>query len=452
MGKLFGSSGIRGISNKNLTPDLAMKIGLSIVTEGGTGEVLIAHDTRISKDMFLSAMTSGLLSAGAKVKIIGLATTPTLAYLTKKLGASYGIMITASHNPPQYNGIKIFDQDGIAYDEFRENRIENILFSGSFQRVSWNRINPSYRCEYEIEKYKTLISEVTKFEKEWNIAVDFGCGASCLIGPRIFKELGINIVPINAQPDGFFPGRSPEPDQDSLIELCMIVKELKMDGGIAYDGDADRFAIVDETGNFLIMDKALARYSAYLVEKEKGNIVVPIDTSLCVEEAVTEKGGKIIKSGIGDSKVAKAIIENKAIFGGEVSGAWINPKFHFCPDGILSSVLFLKAVEENEETISKYVSKIRTYPTLRTKINCQDELKPDIIQKYNVRITERIPNIKEILTLDGVRITTEDGWLLVRPSGTEPTIRIVSEATKKELSQKYFDIGLDTIKEILKEI
>ncbi|KON28002.1 hypothetical protein AC481_03005 [miscellaneous Crenarchaeota group archaeon SMTZ-80] len=452
MGKLFGSSGVRGISNKELSPNEIMKIGQSIVAEEGEGEVLIAHDTRTSKAIFFNAITSGLLSGGAEIKVLGLATTPSLAYLTKELSVKYGIMITASHNPPQYNGIKVFDNDGIAYDDSKENRIEDVYFSKKFRLVSWNEIKNVEEYSHKLEDYIELISTSVEFHNKWNIALDIGCGASCFLAPRIIKNLNLNFMSINAQPDGFFPGRLSEPTETSLEDLSNIVKELDFDLGIAFDGDADRVAFIDEKGHFISMDKALAAYSAYLVEKEGGNIVVPIDTSSCVDEAVLKKGGKVIRTGVGDSKVAKGLKKYSAIFGGEVSGAWINPKFHFCPDGILSGILFLKAVEEDGRSISDFVSEIPSYPIVRTKVKCQNTLKNKIMNKVYERITKPFQNITEILTLDGVRVSTEDGWLLIRPSGTEPTIRVVAEAKNIKLSKKYLGIGINIIKEILKGI
>ncbi len=451
MGKIFGTSGIRGISNKDLTPELAIKVGLAAVTESGKGEVLLAHDTRTTSQMFLNAIIAGLLSCGADAKILGLATTPCLAYLTKALNAKFGVMLTASHNPPEYNGIKLFDNEGIAYDEVRENRIEDIIFSERFSvRARWDEIGHTRQCEYEVEKYIELISNAVSFKKEWRLAVDFGNGASCKIAPEIFDRVGVDFVSINAQPDGFFPGRSPEPNEDSLKELSSVVEELGLDAGVAYDGDADRMAIIDEGGNFLSMDKALAAYAAHLVEKNKGTVVVPIDTSICVDEAVLEKGGKIIRTGIGDVKVAEATKKHKAIFGGEVSGAWVNQKFHLCPDGVLSSMLFLKAVEEVGKTVSSLVSEIHSYPILRTKVNCPNELKYKIMKELGEKIKGKFADIKEILTIDGVRVSTDEGWLLIRPSGTEPIIRIVSEAKTMKASRKYLKIGEAIIKEILK--
>ncbi|MCK5616016.1 phosphoglucosamine mutase, partial [Candidatus Pacearchaeota archaeon] len=263
MGKLFGTSGIRGVSNKDLKPDLVIKVGQSTVTESGKGVVLVAHDTRTTSQMFLNAIVAGLLSCGAEVKILGLATTPTLAYLTKALNAKFGIMLTASHNPPEYNGIKLFDNTGMAFNEIRENKIEDIFFSGQFRYVDWDNIKTSSQCEDEIEKYIEFISNAVSFDKKWKLAVDFGCGASCHIAPEIFKRLNVDLISMNAHPDGVFPSRTSEPTQSSSKDLCKVVKELELDAGVVYDGDADRMAIIDENGNFLSMDKALAAYTAY---------------------------------------------------------------------------------------------------------------------------------------------------------------------------------------------
>ncbi len=359
-------------------------------------------------------------------------------------------MLTASHNPPEYGGIKLFDKSGMAYDEIRENRIEEIINSKKFRYANWNEIKTSSKCEEEIERYIELISNSVTFDREWKLGVDFGNGASCGIAPEIFRRLNVKLVSINAQPDGSFPGRPSEPIQESLRELSSIVKDLKLDAGFAYDGDADRMAFIDEKGNFLSMDRALTAYASYLVEKERGVVVVPINTSISVDEAIQVKGGKIVRTGIGDVKVAQAVKKHNAVFGGEVSGSWINPNFHLCPDGVLSSILFLKAVEEKSETVSGFTSGIRSYPILRAKINCPNELRGKMMEKISEKIKEKIPDIKKISTIDGVHVSKEDGWLLIRPSGTEPIIRVVSEAKTNKASRKYLDAGVAIVKEVLK--
>ena len=450
MNRLFGTSGIRGISNKDLTPLLAMKVGLAAVTESENGKALIAYDTRTSSQMFLHAITAGLLSGGVNVEVIGLTTTPALAYLTKILKAKFGVMLTASHNPPEYNGIKLFDNEGIAYNEVRENRIADILHSTNFRFVDWDKIGTSSYIEHEIDRYIEFISNTVEFDKTWQVAIDPGCGASSNIAPAIFEKLNFRFISINSQPSGFFLGRPSEPSEDSLTDLSLITKKLGLDAGIAYDGDADRMAIIDEKGTLVSMDKALAAYSSHLIEKEKGCIVVPIDTSMCVDEAVQEKGGEVLRTGIGDVKVAEVIKKNGAIFGGEVSGAWINPKFHLCPDGILSSILFLKAVEEEQRSVSSFISEINSYPILRTKVNCPNKSKQKTMKLANEMIKKEFSNIKEIQTMDGLRISTESGWLLIRPSGTEPIIRIVSEANTMKIAKEYLEIGEQIVKKASK--
>ncbi|MEM3703677.1 MAG: phosphoglucosamine mutase, partial [Candidatus Bathyarchaeia archaeon] len=237
--KLFGSSGLRGLINFELTPILAVKVGMAVGACAKAGKVLVARDTRNSGLMLENALVSGLMACGAKVYCLGVLPTPVLAYLTKRLGADAGLMVTASHNPPQYNGIKIFDKNGMAYDERCQGKLEKIIERGDFGLAEWRNLG---RVEYgdESQLYVDVVLKSLKLGKKWRVVVDPGCGATSHIAPKIFQMLGCEVKAINSQLDGFFPCRSPEPNAESLKPLSKIVKKLKADIGVAYDGDGDR--------------------------------------------------------------------------------------------------------------------------------------------------------------------------------------------------------------------
>ena len=452
MPKLFGTSGIRGIANEDLTAELAIKVALALATKAGRGTFLVGRDTRISGECLENAIVSGILSAGANVRKLGIVPTPALAFLTKKYGLDFGIMITASHNPPQFNGIKIFNRNGVALNTEQQEDIERIIESENFKLAEWNEIGECRDASHWIEDYIKLITENMSLERSWRIVVDAGCGATFALAPLIFRALGCKVKAINAQPDGFFPARSPLPDEESLKPLCNIVRKLKADIGLAYDGDGDRMVAVDEEGNLAPLDQTLALYAAYAVKRAGGGtIVTHVEASMCVEKVVEKVGGKVVRSKVGDVSISSAMKECDAVFGGEPCGAWIHPEYHYCPDGILSSVLLLKMLEERGDGLSQLLKQVPRYPILREKIECPNMLKEKVMQKVEHKIEFVFPDFKEKLTVDGVRLSLCEGWVLVRPSGTEPLIRVTVEAERADLANEIMRKALQFVNRVIRE-
>ncbi|MFQ6076449.1 MAG: phosphoglucosamine mutase [Candidatus Bathyarchaeia archaeon] len=450
--RLFGTSGIRGIVNTEITPKLSLQTGLAIATHlNNKGAVTVAHDTRTSSPMLEAALSSGLLGGGCDVLRMGLAPTPVLAYLTMGLDAAAGLMITASHNPPEYNGIKVFNGDSMAYTDEQQAEIQRIIEDGRFRRVPWHGVGSSTNVE-ETERYVEMVLGAVELSRRWRVAIDPGCGATCHIAPQILRRLGCSVTAINAQPDGFFPGRGPEPTPSSLSSLSRIVRSVGADVGFAYDGDGDRMALVDERGEVSPSDRLLAAYAGHVVRRSGGGVVVThVGASMCVDEAVEAEGGRVLRMGVGDVNIAIGLRESGALFGGEPVGSWIHPDHHLCPDGILSSVLVLKALEEKGETPSQFVSRVPTYPVLRAKVDCPDQLKGGVMGRLKKRLLEAFPDYKEVLGLDGIRLSLEGGWLLVRPSGTEPVIRITSEAESVGRAEGMMEGCLQTLRLAIKE-
>ena len=404
MPKLFGTSGIRGIANREVTSELALKVGLALATYIENGSFLVARDTRVSGEMIENALTAGILAGGANANKLGIAPTPALAFLTKKHGLNAGVMITASHNPPEYNGIKIFNSDSTGLNEKQQEEIEKIIEHENFRLAEWNKIGKCVDVKYWIKDYIHQILGSLSFKKSWFVVIDPGCGATSAVAPFIFRELGCKVRALNAQPDGFFPGRSPLPDEENLEPLCRVVHQLKADIGIAYDGDGDRVVFIDENGCFVSLDRSLALYAEYIIEKERGGtIVTNVEASMCIEEAVEKVGGMVLRTRVGDVSIANYMKSCGAVFGGEPCGAWIHPKYHLCPDGILSSVLFLKMLEEKDAKLSELISRIPSYPILRRKVECPNHVKAIVMQKVEDNIVELFPNFKGKTTVDGVR-------------------------------------------------
>ncbi len=449
MKRLFGSSGVRGLANVDLTPRFAAQVGLAVATFSKAKKVLVARDTRDSGLMFEKAVVSGLTSGGADVYCLGVVPTPVLAFLIKRMNADAAIMITASHNPPPYNGIKIFDCRGLAYDDEAENEIEDIIAHENFALTDWRVIGIAKSTDQTSDYIDSIPASVT-LQRAWHVVVDAGCGATHAVAPKILTRLGCKLTTLNSQPDGFFPARSPEPTPESLMPLAGVVKCLNADLGVAYDGDGDRVAFVDHEGRFAEFDRALASYAAYMTGKKGGGTVVTnIEASMCIDRMVEANGGKVIRTKVGDVYVSKEIMRRRAVFGGEPCGAWIHPQFHYCPDGILSSVLLLKALDIEGITLADFVSRTPKFPTLRKNVACKNDAKYKVAEELVQGIKTAFPSYRELSKVDGLRIVLEEGWLLVRASGTEPMIRLTAEGeslkTAKEIMRKAVGLVSKTV-------
>ncbi len=449
--KLFGSSGVRGAVNTDLTPDLALRISLATATYIKSGKMLVARDTRASGLMLENAVVAGLLAGGVDVDCLGVVPTPVLAWLTKRVKATAGIMLTASHNPPKYNGIKIFHGDSVAYGEIDQNRIETIIQNGSFKLADWPRIGKALSTN-QTHLYEDMILEKIHLGKRWHVAVDPGCGATHHLAPMILKSLGCKVTAINAQPDGFFPARNSEPNEESLQSFGEIVRELGADLGVAYDGDGDRVAFIDEEGSFVDFDRCLAAYAAYAMnEKQGGAIVTNVEASMCVEKMVEKKRGRVIRVRVGDVYVSREMRDHGSVFGGEPCGAWIHPTFHYCPDGVLSSALLLKALEEKEIRMSEFVSQVPQYPTLRENIPCGNETKHKLVSRTGDQLKTLFPKYKDFSMIDGVRLTLDDGWILIRASGTEPLLRLTVEGESLRAAKQIMKESVRLVRRVIKE-
>ncbi len=449
--KLFGSSGIRGVANEDLTLTLSAQIGMTVATLAKNHKVLVARDTRTTGPMIADSVISGLLANGANVDSLGIIPTPVLAYLTRKLRADAGVMITASHNPPEHNGIKIFAKDTTSCGPRQQYRIEKTIHSGNFGLPGWKSIGRSTKSEQKNTYVETILSRI-KLRQKWKIIVDAGCGATFELAPRIFKRLACTTVALNAQPDGYFPARSPEPTANSLRPLAATVRALGCDVGFGYDGDGDRVAFIDEKGDFADFDRVLAAYAAFIVEKHGGGIVVTnVEASMCVDKLVESCGGRVLRTRVGDVFVSAEIKKSKSVFGGEPCGAWIHPSFHYCPDGILSSVLILKALEEKGISLSAWLRQVPSYPMKRQNIACDNERKDKIVDLTEHALKTVFRGIKEVSKVDGIRLTLKDGWVLVRASGTEPLIRLTVEGESLRSAEAIMSRSVKVVQNLIGE-
>jgi len=427
MARLFGSSGVRGLVNADLTPQLACKVASAVVTHAKAKRAIVARDTRVSGDLIESALVSGLLSCGVDVLLAGVVPTPVCAYAAKVFGVDVGFMITASHNPPQYNGIKVFNGNSLSYTDPQQDAVEAIIADGRFGLANWRQLGRVTSVD-ATEPYLEMAKKAASLKKQWCVVVDPGCGAAYNLGPRLFKALGCKVTALNAQPDGYFPARKSEPNAESLQDLSKVVEALDADIGVAFDGDADRVAFVDESGGFVSFDRSLAAYAAFVLKQSGGGLVVTnVEASMCLETLAQKYSGKVLRARVGDVYLSEVISAEGAVFGGEPCGAWIHPNLHLCPDGPLSAALFIAALEQTGKTVSEFVAEAPEYVTQRENFACSKEAKYRIVEQLISALKAAFPDYTDFSTVDGIRLALKDGWLLVRASGTEPLIRLTVE-------------------------
>ncbi|WP_456326344.1 phosphoglucosamine mutase [Palaeococcus sp. (in: euryarchaeotes)] len=455
MGRLFGTFGVRGIVNENITSEFALKIGMAFGTllkkEQPNKElwVVVGRDTRVSGEMLENALISGLLSVGVNVIKVGIAPTPAIQFACRYFKTDGGVSITASHNPPEYNGIKLLEANGLGLKKEREAVVEDIYFNEDFERVKWNEIG---RLEERdiirpyIDTIKSRVDvDVIKRRKPF-VVVDASNGAGSLTLPYLLEELGCKVVSINAHPDGHFPARNPEPNEENLRGFMKIVKALGADLGVAQDGDADRSVFIDEKGNFIQGDKTFALVVKAMLEENKGGLIVTtIATSHIIDEIAKQYNGKVLKTKVGDLIVSRALLEHNGLVGGEENGGVIFPDFVLGRDGAMTTAKIIEIFAKSGKKFSELLEELPKFYQLKTKRHVKGDRKA-IVAKVAELAAERY----EIDTTDGTKILFEDGWVLVRASGTEPIIRIFAEARSEEKSKEYLNLGLSLLDEALK--
>lgn len=436
MGKYFGTSGIREIVNETLTPELALNVGKALGTYLSGGTVVVGMDTRTSGEMLKRAVISGLLSTGVDVIDIGLAPTPLTGFAIRLYGADAGVTITASHNPPEYNGIKVWQSNGMAYTPEMENELEAILESGNFRRAPWNEIGSLRRADPREECIKQAL-EMVHLDDSYTVVVDSGNGAGSILSPYLQRELGNRVISLNSHPTGFFV-RELEPNAKSLSALAKTVRAMKADVGIAHDGDADRIGVVDDEGNFVEYEVMLSLIAGYALRKfGKGKIVTTVDAGFALDDYVKPLGGEVIRTRVGDVAVADELARHGGVFGGEPSGTWIIPQWNLTPDGIFAGALVLEMIDRLGP-LSELAKEVPRYVTLRAKIPCPNEKKARAMELIAQEALEAF-DYERLIDIDGVRIENSDWWILFRPSGTEPIMRITLEAHTKEKARELME-------------
>ena len=440
MRKYFGTDGIRRIANTELSPELVYKVAkagayvLSKHTDKAS-TILIGRDTRLSGTLIESAMVAGFLSYGANVKLLGVIPTPAVAYLTRKLQADASVVISASHNTFEFNGIKYFSNKGMKIPDEIEEEIEEVMDSGMLDKLSAvsekigvSEIRTDLLDEYVYFFRKNFDDKIEKFNKpDFKIVIDTANGATYEVANKIFTTLGINHVIINNNPNGI--NINAGCGSTHLEQLKEYVVKNKMNLGIAYDGDGDRCLAVDENGEEIDGDKLLTIISNYLKEKNqlsKNTIVATVMSNLGLNKYAERNDMKLIQTKVGDRYVLEEMLKSGYNLGGEQSGHVILLDYNPTGDGILTSLMLIQAILESGKKASELNNIMKKYPQILLNA------KVDSNKKYDYEKNEEIKTaIKEI-----EKKFAGNGRVLIRPSGTEPVVRVMIEGQNKEIIEK----------------
>lgn len=431
--RLFGTNGIRGLVNLELTPEFVTKIGSAIGTFFEGKRIAVGYDGRTSSPMFVRAMIGGLTSTGCDAYEAGMAPTPAIQYAVKHYGMDGGVVITASHNPPEYNGIKVVADDGIELPREQEIEIENIFFNEKIKRANWKDIGKTLRLPEVLNLYNKAIERhvnINAIEKRhFHVVVDPGNGVGALTAPYVLRDLGCKVTTINANVDGTFPNRFSEPRPENLGELASTVRAIKADVGIAYDGDADRAIFVDEKGGIHWGDRTFALIEKYFLQDNRGETVVtPVSSSQVIKDVADEYNGKVIWTKVGSVIVSHTMKKINARLGGEENGGVFYAPHQPVRDGTMTTALVLNIMAKTKKKLSQLLTELPSYYIEKDKTECPDELKEKVVEKLLKKVKGATVD-----TTDGAKIWFNDkSSILIRPSGTEPIYRFYAEAKTKE--------------------
>jgi len=439
---MFGTSGIRGRFGGTVTVELAVSVGQALVADGAD-RIVVGRDPRLTGPVLADGLAAGARAGGADVIDLGVAATPTIARSVGWQDADVGVAITASHNPPEDNGIKLWTASGMAFDDDRRARIVDLLERNASETAAWDAVGTRSAGEGDTRHAQAVADAVDPPEDGLRVVVDVGNGAGG-VTVRALRELGCTVETLNERPDGRFPARPSEPTEENCETLAATVGATDADLGIAHDGDADRMRAVDETGTFLAGDVLVALFGrAAVAGEDSDRIAAPVNTSLAVDDALAAVGGSVTKARVGDVFIAERARQSDVAFGGEPSGAWIWPAETLAPDGTLAAAK-LVALVGRKGPLSALRAEIDQYPLYRESHDAAD--KAGVMDAVTALIeTERVLTYERVDRTDGIRIETDDGWLLVRPSGTEPVVRLTAEAREDRRARELLDAGRELL-------
>ncbi len=451
--RLFGTAGIRGRYLEEVTPQLAFEVGAALVTYLGADKIVVGGDGRLTTPLLKLMASAGAMATGAEVLDVGLVPLPTLAWSVSNLGGDAGIFITASHNPPTDNGIKVFNSMGMEFTESMEQDLEGIIFSKSWRLADWDHVGNQVLIDGVIEDYIDRLTEVimpSEFRKKPKVLIDTANGAPSLVTPRVLKNIGADVVSINAHIDGRFPGRAPEPRPNVLEPFLPIAKVVGADIYLAHDGDGDRLAVLDPAKGFIKQDRIIALIAKHKLKDRKGTIVVSIDVGNAVRDVVESEGGKLAVVKLG--KIHEGLLKHPdAVLAAE---PWklIDPSWGPWIDGIYQAAYLVRLMIEEGLSIGQLMKSVPNYPQARFSIRVPKDMKEQVFEAMKEKLLSMLREGEgQVITIDGLRVNFPDkSWILIRKSGTEPKVRIYGESMDQKKLEDMVESLIGAARKCLK--
>lgn len=448
MARLFGTNGVRGVFGEDLTLEFVSDITSSIGAFFKRGPVLVGYDGRESSEILAKIVSSSLGSVGLDSRICGLVPTPCLQYATKKLGYMGGIMITASHNPPQYNGLKPSARDGVEVSREDELKIEEIYFKKKWhpKKVPGTSGTEAGAIRTYLDGIKSQVNVKRIRSRRFTVALDLGNGAQAAAAPLLCRELGCRTVTVNGKIDGNFPGRGSEPTPQNLGALSRAVTRSGADFGIAFDGDGDRSIFCDNNGKILTGDRSALLISRFLLASSpRSKVVTTINSTSAIERVAQETGSKVLRTRVGSVEVSRKMVEEKALVGFEENGGFMYGRHNQVRDGAMTMALVLDLLSRSEGTMSEEVGMLPTSFTTKGKIDCT----PAQFKKVLSSLRDE-PHRKDLT--DGIKMFLDDSsWVMVRLSGTEPIARLYAESGTEEGLEEIFGTYMSKVEDIVRD-
>lgn len=435
MSRYFGTNGVRGRFDE-LTPELAMRISQAVGAYFKKGRMIVARDARLTGEVLRNAVCAGLMGVGCDVVDLGVVPAPTAEFMVKKLKADGCIIITASHNPPEWNALKVVDGKGISISRERGGEIEKLM--GCARPADWKTVGRLAPCGNAADEHIAAIAKLVDSarikKRSPKLVLDCGNGTAALVAPKLLSSLGARIIPLNDMVDGRFPGRPSEPAERNVQELMARVKSEKADAGIAWDGDADRVIFVDENGAYVIGDRVFALCALWKLSEKKGDIVTTVATSRAAEDVAKRYGCRTVYTKIGAPYLSEELAKGKAVMGGEEVGGVIWPELSLAKDGMLTAA---KMVEKLcEKPLSAWLAEVPEYHNVKRTIEANGDAKKLIVGKMLAHANK---NRLDHIEIDGVRVNLPEGWVIVRASGTEDYVRIFAEAKTRDKAERIME-------------
>jgi phosphomannomutase len=436
---IFGISGLRGITGKDLFPETVSAVAAAFGSMAGPGQFALGRDARLSGEMFYSAAAAGLISAGCEVVGLGVCATPTVLHHVRTNHTAGGIVITASHNPDKWNGMKFVSREGVFIAPEQVVELKRLAAAGEGRRAQWKDLRLVRSDPNAVVVHVNAITGSDLFDdvreklsaRKVKVGIDAVNGAASVAAVQLVQALGAVPVELYCRTDDEtirkgFP-RRPEPAPENLADLCRIVRQANLDAGLAFDPDGDRFSCVDETGTALGEELTICLAARYLLGRRKGPVVVNLSTTRAIDDVCAEQGITVERTAVGEAAVVAKMRELKAVLGGEGNGGVIVPEVNFTRDGLVAAAAVLGLIAETGKKLSEIRASLPEYHTVKLKL---ESGRKDIDARLG-RFAQDLGEAQADRT-DGLKLVGPDWWIHVRPSNTEPVVRIIAEAKTKE--------------------